>query len=174
MARAYQGLGATFRIAGLASAAHNLFALYNPAASGILLAPKELKLAIEDTGALATIAPIWAVSRIASAPTGGTSVKVHNDTNQATSLATVLGAASADGTASAITATLGTRLRSGFKMRQATAVGQIVYPEQSCLPEGVWDDPLVLREGEGILLQMVLAAVTTASYIVNYVFEEYT
>ena len=173
----YKGMVSSFRTAGLASANHNLLTLFNKTGSTKLVKIRKLVVQVEDTGVLLTVAPVVMASRITTLPTGGTVLtKVPFDTAlTADGNFEIMGATASDGgAASTITSTAGTRMWADFKMRAGTAVGQFLYPDVPLIPSLCESDPIILRALEGINVQMVQAAVTTASYLVNCVFEEYT
>jgi len=171
----YRGMVATFRTPGLASGNHNLFTIFNKTGSTKIVAVRRLVLQVEDTGVLLTVAPIVQTSRITTLPTSGTvltpvtcDTALTHDTN-----VECMGAASADGTASGpIVSTAGTRAWAGFKMRMATQVGQVLFPDETLIPELCGDTPILLRALEGLQVQMVQASVTTAHYVICCLFDE--
>jgi len=173
----YKGMAASFRIAGLATASHNLVTIFNATGSTTLVALRRLTIQIDDTGVSLAVAPVMQGARLAAAPTGGTALtKVPFDTTlTANASVTLLQATTADGAAAtAITATAGVRAWSDFKMRAATAVGQFLFPDEGLIPGLCETEPIILRAGEGFLAQMVTASVTTSSYLVNIMWEEFS
>lgn len=176
MATTYKGLLGTFRITGVASTDHKLSTLWNKTGSAKLVKVKKCVVFIEDTGALLTVAPLLMLSRITAIPTGGTvltKVAVDSSLTPDTNVE-IMGASSADGTASTITCTPGTRAWAAFKPRNATNVGQILYRPIDMLPELCETDPILLTAVQGLCVDMVQASVVTAHYLVNWVWEEYT
>jgi len=170
----YRGMVASFRIPGLATGNHNLFTAFNKTGSTKILAIRRVILQVDDTGALLTVAPLIQSSRITTLPTGGTVLtKVPFDTALTPDTnCEFMGGASADGTGATITSTAGTRAWAQFKMRAATQVGQFLYPDEPMIPSIADDTPILLRALEGINIQVVQAAVTTAHYVVACMFEE--
>jgi len=63
-------------------------------------------------------------------------------------------------------------------MRMHTLVGQIVMDDEPVIPSLSEVDPVILRAGEALLVQVVAAATTsnpaTNHWVVNSVFEEMT
>jgi len=154
---------ATFRIPGNAATTHNLFSLFNSGTNRVVRI-RRLVMQLDATAVLTAVMPIAKTSRITSAPTGGaTPAKVQWDTSLAASHADVVarGGASADGTASAITATAGDILWQQYGMRMHSVVGQVLGLDNnvlSAITEGV---PVVLRQNQGVLVQVVAAAGTS-------------
>jgi len=175
MATTYKGAISTFRIVGLASVNHNLFSIFNKTGSTKFIKLKRLTLQTDYTAVLITVSPIVHATRITAVPTGGTVVaKVPFDsTLTADANIEMMQATAADGgAATAITATAGTRLWSGFKGRMHTAVGQILMPDETLIPFFCDVDPIILRAGQGILVTTVQAALVTDHYVVNCSWEE--
>lgn len=171
----YRGMVTTFRTAGVASANWNFFTAFNKTASTKILAIRQVVYQVDDTGALLTVAPLAQSSRITSLPTGGTvltpvpfDTALSHDTN-----CEFMGATASDGgVATAITSTAGTRAWANFKMRAATQVGQLLYPDELLLPELCGDTPILLRASEGLNFQMVQATVTTSHFVACCLFDE--
>jgi len=169
----------TFRTLGAAALLHNIFSIENQAGSTVLVAVRRIAVLLDATAVLAAVAPSIKVSRITALPTGGTVLgKVPADTNQTPNASVVVrGATASDGgAATAITATAGTAFWSQLTMRMHTLVGQIVMDDNAAIPALSADDPIILRAGEALLVQVV-AAVTTSNpatnhWIVNSVLEE--
>lgn len=175
MATTYKGMVTTFRTVGIASANINLFTIWNKTGSTKFIKVKRMVVQVEDTGALLTVAPVIIVARITALPTGGTVLtKVSFDTTlTADANIECMGATASDGgAASTITASAGTRGWSQFKMRAATAVGQILFPDEPLIPKLCETDPIILRAVEGLVVQMVQASVTTAHTLTSCAFEE--
>jgi hypothetical protein len=172
----------TPRTLGAAALTHNIFSLENTAASAVILAVRRVSIQLDATVALTTVAPTIKASRITTMPTGGTQLtKILFDTAPPASPATVIAraATSADGAAAtAITATAGTTLWSQLTMRLHTAVGQVLMDDASGIPSLCEDDPLILRPGQALLLQVVATATgsnpATNHWVVNCMFEEFT
>lgn len=175
-----QVMVSTFRIAGLASANHNLFYVKN-ASSSVLMAVRRLAVEVESTAALATLAPsvyAYKIDAGGTLPTGGTACTKHKfDSNQTSDAnCTATGAASAEGTASTITWTApgGTPGWRQMAMRLHTAVGEVLFDEANLLPALAETDPVILRNTEAIAVQVNIAYATTAHYVVKCFWEEFT
>ncbi len=169
-----------FRTLGAAALLHNVFSIENQAGSTVLVAVRRIAVLLDATTALNAVAPIVKVSRPAALPTGGTVLgKVPADTEQPSNASVVCrGANAADGgAATAITATAGTTLWSQYTMRMHTLVGQVVMDDNAGIPALSADDPIILRPGEALLVQVVAAVATanpaTNHWVINSVFEEY-
>jgi ribosomal protein L27 len=151
---------ATFRIPGAAATAQNLFTIFNSGTNRVVRI-RRLVMQMDATAVLTAVMPIVKTSRITTAPTGGgTPAKVQWDTSLAASHADIVarGGASADGTASAITATAGNILWQQYGMRLHTAVGQVLGIDNNVLTSITEGTPVVLRQNEGLLVQVVAAA----------------
>lgn len=174
----FKGTATSFRTAGLASTNHIVFSIENASGSTILLAVRRLSIQIDDTGVLTTVAPVVRTYRSSTASAAGTTLaKVQFDTSLTSSASVVVrGATASDGgAASAITngGTL-TPMWTQFKMRAATAVGQYLFDDEPMIPLLSADDPVILRAAQALIVRMEQASVTTAHYIVNCMFEEFT
>jgi len=175
MASTFKGAVSTFRIVGLASANHNLFTIFNKTGSTKFVKLKRLTYQTDHTAVLITVAPIIHASRITAIPTGGTVMtKVAFDTTLTadTNIEMMQATASDGGAASTITATAGTRMWADFKGRIHTAVGQILFLDENLIPGFCDTDPIILRAAQGILVQVVQAALTTDHYVVSCAWEE--
>jgi hypothetical protein len=174
-----QVMTSTFRVAGLASAAQTIFFCQNAAGSTVLMAVRRLSLQVEANAAVTTVAPSAYTYKVTSSlPTGGTATTKHlfdsNDSSSASCTANC--AASAEGTASAITwtAPAGTPGWRQFIMRMHTLAGQVLYPDESLIPLLCDTDPIILRAGQALVVQINIASVTTTHYTVNCMWEEFT
>ncbi len=175
MATTFKGAVSTFRIVGLASANHNLFTIFNKTGSTKFIKLKRLTFQTDATGVLITVAPIVHATRITAIPTGGTTMtKVAFDSTLTadTNIEMMQATASDGGAATTITATAGTRLWADFKMRMHTMVGQILFPDEALIPGFCDVDPIILRASQGILVQVVQAALVTDHYLVSCAWEE--
>ncbi len=175
MATTYKGTVATFRTAGLASANHNVFTIFNKTGSTSFVKVKRLTIQNDETAVLITVSPIVQVSRITALPAGGTVLtKVAFDTTLTadTNIEAMAATASDGGAATTITSTAGTRMWCDFKMRAHTLVGQFLFPDENLIPGFCETDPIILRALQGLQVQVVQAALTTSNYIINCAFEE--
>ncbi len=170
-----------FRTLGAAALLQNVFSIENAAGSTVLVAVRRMAVQLDTTALLATVAPTVKVSRITALPTGGTVLgKVPADSAQTSNaLVVVRGANASDGgAATAIAATAGTPMWSQLTMRMHTLVGQVVMDDNAAIPALSDADPIILRAGEALLVQVVAAVATsnpaTNNWIINTVFEEMT
>lgn len=166
----------TFRTVGLASTPHNLFTIWNPAASGRNIALRVLLMEVDHTTLLATT--LQAITSHPTAqPSGGTLITPHKFVAGASaSIAEVRGATASDGGgATAITATAGSvRVWSNFVQRPPSLAGWFTSDRAFMIPEQCASTPIILAPGDGILLNTVQAATTGAFYLVRAMWEEYT
>ncbi len=174
----YRGLASTFRIPGSGAAAQNLATIFNKTGSGVLVAVLELNMVMDYVTNSATVR-FLGTSRITTAPSTGTVMTpMEFDTSLSHSSSVEFrGGASADGTANAITATAGTvGWRQGHWHAQS-AIGQYLTgdpAEMPMLPIVCDTDPVILAEGEGLLIQIIDTSSTSAHYIVNAAWAEFT
>ncbi len=169
----------SFRTLGAAALLHNIFSIENQVGSSVLVAVRRMAVQLDATALLAAVAPSVKVSRITTLPTGGTALgKVPADSANTSSASVVVrGANASDGGAStAITATAGTPFWSQLTMRMHSLVGQVLMEDESVIPGLSENDPIILRAGEALLVQIVAAATTsnpaTNHWVINTVFEE--
>ncbi len=171
----------SFRTLGAAALLQNVFSVENAAGSAVLVAVRRMAVQLDATAVLAAVAPSIKASRITTLPTSGTVLgKVPADSaNTSNASVVVRGATASDGgAATAITATAGTPLWSQLTMRMHTLVGQVLMEDESVIPGLSENDPIILRAGEALLVQVIAAATTsnpaTNHWVVNTVFEEMT
>lgn len=176
----YRGTANTFRIVGIANAAiHNLAYLANTTGSAVKVAVHDLSISSDATALAATQAhyKVWRVTT--SLPTGGVAATKWAYDSAQSSAANVglFGAASADGTASAITWTLlaTTPQFSEFAPKYATFVGWRPPEENHLIPLG--QGPTILNAGEHLVIALATTATTgspvTSHYVVRAAFEEF-
>ena len=183
-APSYKGTVATFRfVENPATANRNLFSLFNAAGSSVLVAIRDLRVYWEFAGASGTVRTAI-VSRLATAPTGGTTLtKVPFDTALSSSANVVaLGAcASDDGAETDIVATATTTGARVLAQRDTSAIGEMVFlhePDQftayrlGTLADTV-QEPIVLRAGEGVLVTIIESGSTSLYSLVVCMFEEF-
>ncbi len=168
-----------FRTLGAAALLHNLFSIENAVGSTVLVAVKRVSVQLDTTAVLTAVAPSVKASRITALPTGGTALgKVSTDSTETSNASVVVrGATASDGgVATAITATAGVAFWSQLTMRQHTLAGQVLMEDESVIPALSEDEPVVLRAGEALLVQVVAAATTsnpaTNHWVLNAMFEE--
>jgi hypothetical protein len=149
--------------------------LFNKSGSGLLVAIRDLRLTLDYPVGSSSVRGI-AASRITTAPADGTlqapmpfdTAQTHNANVEFRS------GASADGTASTLTGTAGDYGWRQFHQRLRTSVEQFRTTEDPMLPKLIALDPVVLREGEGVLVEVIETASTAASLVLNATFEEFT
>jgi len=156
----FRGTTASFRTLGSAATTHNLFTAEVGVGTGKVLLLKELVASVDMSVALATCMPQVVVSRPAALPSGGTElVKVAiNPTGVASETGIKFrGATASDGAAAtAITATASTSVVwRRYAARLHTEVGQVVGMMFSLLPMSALTDPIVIRPGGSLLVQVV-------------------
>ncbi len=171
----------SFRTLGAAALLHNIFSIENQVGSSVLVAVRRMAVQLDATALLAAVAPSVKVSRITALPTGGTVLgEVPADSaNTSNASVVVRGATASDGgAATAIAATAGTAFWSQLTMRMHSLVGQVLMEDESVIPGLSENDPIILRAGEALLVQIVAAATTsnpaTNNWVINTVFEEMT
>jgi hypothetical protein len=174
--RSFQGMATTFRIPGSGAAAQNLLSIFNAAGSAVLVAVRWFQIELDYTTNSTTMR-FFATTRITTAPTGGTALsKVAFDTAESSSSSvTLLGGASADGTASAITATPGaanawrihhTHFDAVTDLQQCRSLDHHVIAQLA--------DPPYLAAGEGLLLALPDTASGSTQSVVKVVWQEFT
>jgi hypothetical protein len=171
----YRGLVAAFRTLGLASANHNIFTIFNKTGSTKLLAVRRLTVQFDDTAASTAVSPVAKTSRITTLPTGGTVLTPVPFDSALTHDADCefKGATASDaGAATTIVSAAGTDFWTDFKTRQATAVGQLLFPDESLIPDLCENTPIILRPLEGLNVRVKDASLATSHYLINCAFEE--
>lgn len=167
-------LGAsTFRTVGVGVANWNMASLFNLATSGVLVAVRRLTVQQDQAGNTGTMRLIHATT-LRTAPTTGTLLTpVPFDTAQAASGDVEFrGATASDGgAATTLTATPGTRNAATFAVRLPSGVRRIVMRDMAL--EGLTDDAIILRPGEGLLVTQIEAPSTSSHYIVSVVWDEF-
>lgn len=172
---------ASFRVVGNSATPQNIFSIENGSSSAVLVALREIELMCDSTAAQTKIF-LARLSRSTALPTGGTALsKGVFDTAQTSDSNVIFrSGASADGTNSAITATAGTTLYEEFIDRPQTAVGYYALEPIHLLPgiaEGAANDPVILRAGEAVLVQIMTTTgadnVSTISYACQATVEEF-
>jgi hypothetical protein len=170
----FTGMVASFRFTGTAVANRALATIFNVTGSGVLLAVRQLVL-ITDATAILTLVRTLSVSRITAAPTDGAlGVPVGFDSAQVHDASVEFrGAASADGTNVALTAPAGAVVgRRTLTARPHKLDFQLLSPETTLIPDLY--DPGILAAGEGIVVTAVEAGNTSAHFLLQAVFAEFT
>ena len=168
----------TWREIGTAATPQNLFTIENIDAT-LLVKIRRMIVMADETVALATVTPIYRISRATGVPTGGSTLnKCQFDTNNSSNANVICrGSTASDGGAnSGPTATAGDALWEQFVMRVHTAVGQILMPDSEILPYIVDTQDLILRQNQALLVQVVAPAgasnPATNHYIVAVAWQE--
>ena len=172
----------TYRTLGAAALTQNLLTIENQVGSGRLCAVRRISVQMDATAVLVAVAPHVIVNRTTAMPSGGTILpEMQFDTAQTNSAQILARGATASngGAATAITATPAAgQSWSQYTMRIATSVGQIVMDDQSVIPLLAENTPIILREGQALVVQVVAAATTsnpaTNNWLVNALYEGYT
>jgi hypothetical protein len=173
--RSFLGMATTFRIPGAGTANQIMATLFNKTGSGVLIAVRYAAMQTDYVGTASGTIRDVSTSRLTVAPTTGTlhtpvafdSAQTHNASVE------FRGGASADGTASAITATPGTYGTHAFSQRNLGTPNRILMRDLHLTPFVTTDEPVVLREGEGVAFTGVLTA-SALNYIVMCCFGEFT
>lgn len=170
----FKGIVASFRVPGVAAANTPYFSIFNKTGSGVLVAVRELLVAHEFPAATGTMRTN-SITRVTTAPTGGT---LHTPTALDTGLShnanvEVRGAASADGTASAITSTVGATIAwRNMVNKDPDQTGQMLFLDIRLVP--IMDEASILREGEGFRVGQTETGNANSGFLYRAVIEEYT
>ncbi len=177
----FKGMAGSFRTVGNAASPQNLLTIENAAGSSVLVALRRITVQMDATAVLVAVSCQYKTARTTAVPSAGTALtKVSFDSAQSSaSQVTVRGATASDGgAATAITATAGSTGWHQFAPRMHTLVGQVLMEDQSLLPTLVAEDPIILRAGEAIVVQVINATAannaSTNNYLVNVMWEEFT
>jgi hypothetical protein len=173
-------VASSFRTLGTAAIPQNIFSIENQAGSAKTLEVRRLSVVMDATAVLTAVAVQVRTSRITTLPTGGTTLtKVAFDTGLPASIsqAVVRGATASDGgAATAITATASSIFYESLGQRMHTAVGQILTDLIPAVPLYAENEPIVLRAGQALLVQINASAAAsnaaTNHYIVNCTWDE--
>lgn len=176
----FDGAASSFRILGSAASPQNLLTIENGQGSGVILALREVSVVMDATAALVAVASSVRLHRTTALPTGGTQLgKVSSDTQQTSAALVIARAANSSdgGAATAITATAAAgAVSTRIVTRLHTLVGQINADRIDLLERE--DQPLIIRAGEAILVQLTNATPAnnpaTNHYVVNCRWEEFT
>lgn len=161
----------TFRTIGSASTAQNIFSIWNGSSKSVLIS--RLVLQLDCTVTLTAVMPIIRASRISSNPTDGiTLIKSRWDTGASISDPSIIvkGECSSDGgVRTPLVSTPQDTIWQQYGMRLHTAVGQILGNDNSLLPIIAADQPFVLRNNEGLVVN-INAAIGTSNPATNHYF----
>lgn len=159
----FRGRAQTFRIPGLAgTTGQKLFTLHNATGSTKIVRINRITVDMTATvvKAVTVLPPVIRVHRVTVLPTAGTACpKVAKDTALTSSASvTCLQGASADGTGTAITATIpaSSILSQEFAPRLITAAGYEMFDRAEMLV----GEEIVLRALEGIVVELVYVLAT--------------
>lgn len=170
--------GTTYRTLGTAASPHVLFSITNTHAT-LLCKIHSLIVQMDATSTLTNVMPQVKCGLVTgSNPSGGTAIaKGQFDTNNSSDGAiTPLGATASDGgSATAITATMGTILWQQYCMRLHTAVGQVLVPDNSMIPILCATTPIILRTNQSVMVSVIGTAASnpaTNHWFVSVAWEE--
>ena len=169
----WRGCASTFLVTGDSLTNVPIATLWNGVGSGVIVVLRVCALITDISGAL-TNPRTQALSRLTTAPTGGTlHTPVAFDTAQTqAALVEFRGAASSDGVNTLITATPGSVAWRQNHNKVPTQVGQMQFVHAAGAPLLVGTDPVYVREGEGIAVSWVEGNATQARHSVNMVWDE--
>ncbi len=183
----FNGRVTTFVTPGRAAISQKILALHNAAGSSVLVCVNRITVDALQTvvKAVTVLPPIMRIQRFTAVPTNGTSLTkvAYGDTAQTSSSSvTAWGDSSADnsgaGTSSgtALTITPGAVIAQKYGPRMLTAVG---YEPIDTAPYFYGEPDIILKAGEGLVLHLDMATVTTGNpttdkWIAEIDWEEYT
>ena len=173
----YKGRACSVRIPGIAgTTGQNILSIFNADATGVLVEVQKIFVDVMQTAAKVIEPPAIRIYRVSAAPTGGSAItKAPLDTalTSDTDIA-VLQGASAENTASAITATTGALVSEEWAPRVLTLVGYETADRLFFLD----DAPVLLRQSEGLLLRLDYSAAganpVTDKWVCGVQWEEFT
>lgn len=179
MAVNFRGVATGFRTVGVASTPQNLMMVRNTAASGLYIALYEWKLYKDMSALQSALGPTARVSAGAYTSGGSPMTKTMHSasggTDSSSANCIITAAASADGTAAAITATAGTpTLWQTQPMKMVSLAGPAINPEPDVIPETCRTKPWVIPPSTNLLLQLVTAGLTSDHYYPDVFWEEWT
>jgi hypothetical protein len=152
---------ATFRMPGNAAATQTLFAMFN-AGTARVVRVRRLVLQADTTGVLAAPMPLIQLARIGGYTGGQALTKAAWTATASHADVQVRGRNTSDGGGQTnIVATPGDVLWQQAATRLASAVGQVLGEDQNVAPLAISETPIVLRQGQGLLVQVVAAAGTS-------------
>lgn len=171
-------MASTFRVVGSGVAAQVFATLFNKAGSGVLVAVRRMTVQNDFVSNTGTVR-VFASSRLTTAPTTGTVITPTKFDTADTQSASVefRSGASADGTASAITAPAIAPAFRQIEWRGAEAppiAGQLIMEDEALIPRLAADDPVILAEGEGISAYMPDVQSASMHTVINCMWEEFT
>ncbi len=170
----FRGIVASPRIGGVSTANYNFSSIFNVVGSGVLVAVRRLTAQVDSLST--TFGRIFAAHMVTVAPTGGTlhapmaldTTLTHNASVEFRS------AASDDGVITALASAAGSVAWQQVAPKGASSYGQVLSDDNPVFPMLVEFDPVVLREGEGVLVRMAVGPSSSADHIINCMFEEFT
>jgi hypothetical protein len=159
---------ATFRTPGDATARQTLFVLFN-AGTNRIVRVRRVALQIDPTGALLTPMPIFKLCRITSHSSGQALTKVPWTATASHADIQVRGRNTSDGGSQTnIVATPGLTLWQQYAGRMASQVGQVIGDDNNIAPMIIENEPIVLRQNQGLLVYLDAAAGTSNSNTNHY------
>lgn len=159
---------ATFRTPGNATTQQNLFALYNNGANRIVRV-RRVVLQVDTTGAIVALMPLVKLCRIASYSGGQALTKVAWTATASHADVLARGRNTSDGGSQTnIVATPGDLVWQQYATRLASTAGQVLGEDQNVAPLAILSDPIVLRQGQGILVYIEAPAGTSNPNTMHY------
>lgn len=173
-----KAMASSFRVVGSGAAGQVFATLFNKTGSGVIVVVRRLTVQNDFVSNTGTVR-VFAASRLTTAPATGTLITPTLFDTSGTHSASVefRSGASADGTASAITAPAIAPAFRQIEWRGAEAppiAGQLLMDDQPLVPLLAGDDPVILAEGEGISAYMIDVQSASMHTVINCFWEEVT
>jgi hypothetical protein len=151
----------TFRTQGDATSSQNLFVLFN-AGTNRIVQIRRIVLQIDPVGTLVTTMPIFKLCRIYSYSGGQALTKVNWGTVTTHSDIQARGRNTSDGGGQTnIVATVTETMWQQYGSRMASTAGQVLGEDQNIAPLTISDNPIILRQNQGILVYIESVAGTS-------------
>jgi hypothetical protein len=169
---------ATFRTPGNVTTLQNLFVIYNNGSNRIVQI-RRMVLQADVTGVLVATMPLFKLCRISGYTGGQALTKVPWTATASHADIQVRGRNNSDaGTQTNIVATVGETMWQQYATRLASNVGQVLGEDNNIAPGVSATNPIVLRQGEGLLVYVETPAGTvnpnTNHYFVQCAWSEVT
>jgi hypothetical protein len=152
---------ATFRMPGNATTRQTLFALFN-AGTARVVRLRRLVLQADATAVLVALMPLFKLCRIASYTGGQALTKVAWTATASHVDVQARGRNTSDaGGQTNIVATIGDTLWQQYATRLASTAGQVIGDDQNIAPMAISENPIVLRQNQGVLVYLEAPAGTS-------------
>jgi len=172
----FKGSVGAFSVVGEAAGSSKLLAIFNKTGSGVLVAVRRLTLQTDLAGSSSTGRAVQ-TTFLTTAPTDGTLLdpQAWDTTQTHNANVEIRGRATADGTNGTLTASVPSGFaNSRLGVKNPGGAGQFLAPDYDLLVDFPYpEDPLILREGEGVLVRVVEAGSNSLYYLVNAMIEEF-